>query len=162
MIHARIDYNHIQDIAEIKIKADEPVFLLRAKDKLAPMVTRHWANMLEQRDGDANMIQMVRNHANLMEKWQEKNGCKLPDFDPSHLEIVPDFILRLQVERVELQTRMEKLNKFIASKQFESIDEEMQNLLHKQSHFMFEYFNILDNRIFILNSKLRDENNSSA
>ena len=40
MIHAREDYQRIQD-PEGKIGEDEPVFMVRAKDKLTPSVMRH-------------------------------------------------------------------------------------------------------------------------
>jgi len=78
MIHAREDYNRIQDPAG-KIAEDEPVFLVRAKDILGPATLRNWARMLEDSKGDPKMVTMVRNHASLMEEWQDKNGCKLPD-----------------------------------------------------------------------------------
>lgn len=42
MIHARTDYDRIQN-PENKIERDEPVFLLRAKDKFAPSTVRFWA-----------------------------------------------------------------------------------------------------------------------
>jgi hypothetical protein len=78
MIHAREDYNRIQDPAG-KIADDEPVFLVRAKDVLGPDTLRAWAQMLENNNGDPNMVAMVRDHANLMIEWQYINGCKLPD-----------------------------------------------------------------------------------
>jgi hypothetical protein len=78
MLHARKDYDRIQDPAN-KIADDEPVFLLRAKDKLAPDVMDYWAWRLDQANGDKDMVEMVRNHAKLAREWQEKNGCKLPD-----------------------------------------------------------------------------------
>ena len=46
MIHAREDYNRIQDPAG-KIGEDEPVFLLRAKDSLAPAMVENWASALQ-------------------------------------------------------------------------------------------------------------------
>jgi hypothetical protein len=42
MIHARADYNRIQDPAN-KIPQDEPVFLLRGQDKVAAATVRVWA-----------------------------------------------------------------------------------------------------------------------
>lgn len=78
MIHAREDYNRIQDPAN-KIAADEPVFLLRAKDELAPGLLMMWADELTTRGGDLNMAKMAQEHAVKMVKWQAINGCKLPD-----------------------------------------------------------------------------------
>ena len=78
MIHARSDYMHIQDNTG-KIKEDEPVFLLRAKDKLAPGTLRFWANMLEEAKGDPIAIAAARKHAEVMKQWQKENGSKFPD-----------------------------------------------------------------------------------
>ena len=78
MIHARADYDRIQDPAG-KIGEDEPVFLLRAKDSLAPGILMKWATELINRGGDKEMAKMVADHAVKMVEWQEKNGCKLPD-----------------------------------------------------------------------------------
>lgn len=78
MIHAREDYNRIQDPLR-KIAEDEPVFLLRAKDKAAPGTVRLWANLHMMGGGDPKLSVMANNHAALMEKWQEKNGFKSAD-----------------------------------------------------------------------------------
>ena len=78
MIHAREDYNRIQDPTG-KIGEDEPVFLIRAKDMIAADVMRDWAERAEAVGVDEKMVDMVRAHANLTEKWQEKNGSKLAD-----------------------------------------------------------------------------------
>ncbi|MBD3352790.1 MAG: hypothetical protein GF364_14980 [Candidatus Lokiarchaeota archaeon] len=78
MIHARKDYDRIQDPAN-KIAEDEPVFLLRAKDQTAPGILMKWATELINRGGDKKMAKMVTDHAVKMVEWQEKNGCKLPD-----------------------------------------------------------------------------------
>lgn len=78
MIHARKDYDHIQDDTG-KIGEDEPVFLLRAKDAIAPYVLRQWALQLHFRGGDPLVVQHVHNWAAKMERWQAENGCKLPD-----------------------------------------------------------------------------------
>jgi len=86
MIHARKDYNHIQDPSG-KIAKDEPVFLLRAKDVLAPGCMMLWANELIARGGDKIMASMVINHAVKMTDWQELNGGKLPDLPANYEEI---------------------------------------------------------------------------
>ena len=78
MLHARKDYDRIQDPSG-KIGEDEPVFLLRAKDELAPICLILWAEELIRRGGDKKMANMVAEHAAKMIDWQEKNGCRLPD-----------------------------------------------------------------------------------
>ena len=78
MIHAREDYNRIQDPASL-IGEDEPVFLIRAKDKLMVPVLRAYADMAELAGCDADMVMIVRHHAQRTEVWQHKNGCKTPD-----------------------------------------------------------------------------------
>ena len=52
MKHARNDYNgRIVDLQN-KIPEDEPVFLLRAQDKLAPELLLQWAMKLRLLGGD--------------------------------------------------------------------------------------------------------------
>ena len=81
MIHARKDYNRIQDPGG-KIGEDEPVFMVRAKDELAPKIMEYWATLWESM-GDSlentEMADMVREHAKLSREWQKKNGCKRAD-----------------------------------------------------------------------------------
>ena len=86
MIHARKDYNHIQDPSG-KIAKDEPVFILRAKDELAPLMLVQWASELVKRGGDKEMAKMVTDHAVKMCNWQSKNGCKLPDLPTNYKDI---------------------------------------------------------------------------
>jgi len=81
MIHARKDYMHIQDKTG-HIEKDEPVFLLRAKDMLAPDTVMHWANMLFQQNGDMVAYRAAMKQADLMSEWQSKNTSKLPDTPP--------------------------------------------------------------------------------
>ena len=88
MKHAREDYNRIQDPAGI-IPEDEPVFLLRGQDKLAPMTLEYWAHLLEDQvlrtsDSDKihNLLTMAgkaNKQAQAMRDWQENNKAKLPD-----------------------------------------------------------------------------------
>lgn len=78
MLHSRKDYMHIQDNTG-KVADNEPVFLLRAKDTLAPDIVRKWADLLESLDGDKIAIKAAREHAALMENWQKIYGSKKPD-----------------------------------------------------------------------------------
>ncbi len=62
-----------------KVKEDEPLFVLRARDVLAPRVVRFWADIAVLREVDPNKVLEARSLANLMEKWAETNGSKIPD-----------------------------------------------------------------------------------
>lgn len=77
MKHAREDYNRIQD-PEGKIGEDEPVFLVRAKDMLAPIAVRAWAQACRN-EGNKVMGDIASEWANKMEDWQNLHGCKRPD-----------------------------------------------------------------------------------
>ena len=78
MIHARDDYNRIQDPARL-IGDDEPVFLLRAKDKCAPQAVRDWANAANAAGASPNIVQAAFSQARAMDEWQEKHGNQVPD-----------------------------------------------------------------------------------
>ncbi len=78
MKHAREDYNRIHDPWG-KIPEDEPVFLLRGQDELAPGILIRWAEELLGRGGDPKMAEMVSQHANEMLEWQRTHISKLPD-----------------------------------------------------------------------------------
>lgn len=80
MIHARNDYNRIQDPAEgnpdmisngsTPIGSDEPVFLLRAQDVTASAVVRYWADLNERLpDHDPEAVSLARSHADRMDNW---------------------------------------------------------------------------------------------
>lgn len=78
MLHAREDYNRIQD-PEGKIGADEPVFLLRAQDISAPSTLRYWAELNISNGGDLALSEKARAQARAMEQWQEQNTPKPAD-----------------------------------------------------------------------------------
>jgi len=78
MKHAREDYNRIQD-PENKIPEDEPVFILRGQDWLAPGLLFEWAKKLREVGGDENMASKVENHAKEMINWQQNVKSKIPD-----------------------------------------------------------------------------------
>lgn len=82
MIHARPDYNRIQDPAG-KIATDEPVFLLRANDVLSSDAVRFYAAIAKD-SGLEEIAKMSHEWANQMDEWRERNGKgKLPDI-PAH------------------------------------------------------------------------------
>jgi len=59
---------------------DEPIFILRPGDLVAPNAVRHWAHMAyangANRDG---IVQTALDHADAMEAWQKEHGRKVPD-----------------------------------------------------------------------------------
>ncbi len=78
MKHAREDYNRIQD-PENLIPEDEPVFLLRGQDALAPKLLLNWAANLRLVGGDPAMAKLVENQAQAMLEWQKNVKVKNPD-----------------------------------------------------------------------------------
>ena len=76
MIHARNDYNRIQD-PESKIPENEPVFLLRAQDQVAAEVVRYWAYLHQARGGDEDIASLVHHHADLMDEWPKHKPANL-------------------------------------------------------------------------------------
>ena len=82
MIHPTEGYNkRIQDNTN-QIPEDEPVFLLRGQDVLAPSLILDWASRMRALGGDPGMTDIVREHAHRMILWQQKNGAKIPDLPP--------------------------------------------------------------------------------
>ena len=84
MLHARKDYQRIQD-PENKIGEEEPVFLVRAKDRFAVNAMRAWyyAAKTEALTTDnkslLKMADLIGNHINDTINWQHENGCRIPD-----------------------------------------------------------------------------------
>ena len=78
MIHAREDYNRIQDPENI-IPEDEPVFLLRASDKFAPDVVEEWARRASMEGADQNIVEAALGQAIRMREYQQYHGSKIPD-----------------------------------------------------------------------------------
>lgn len=78
MKHARKDYDRIQDPTGL-IGEDEPVFLLRAKDTVAPKAVRAWADLADAAGASQLIVLAAIAQAQRMEHWQAKNGCKVPD-----------------------------------------------------------------------------------
>lgn len=77
MIHARSDYNRIQDPAGL-IPQDEPVFLIRAKDFVSGDAVRAWADLHDQAGGDPAMSEAARRHAAKMDAWRPKQKADAP------------------------------------------------------------------------------------
>lgn len=78
MIHARTDYDPIQD-PRGKIGEDEPVMLFRAKDRLMPHVLEAYRSLLSAASADPTMIDAVALHIARVNKWQLRNRTQTPD-----------------------------------------------------------------------------------
>ena len=77
MIHAREDYQRIQD-PEGKIPDDEPVFLVRGQDVIGWEVVRCWATLNDRAGGDPALSKAAREHAHKMEVWPVHKLADLP------------------------------------------------------------------------------------
>lgn len=61
------------------MSSDEPTFVLRAQDKLAPQCVRLYALMCTMQHVNPDKVASVRKAADEMEAWQRTHTCKLPD-----------------------------------------------------------------------------------
>ena len=102
MKHARADYNRIQDPAGL-IPEDEPVFLIRAQDAIAPMILRHYAVEAHRVGASRELCEATLNQANEMERWQrERSARKTPDM-PAPVER-PKLIFRhIEIKEIALK-----------------------------------------------------------
>ena len=64
---------------EGKIDSDEPTFVLRAQDMLAPVVVQLWALNAGMHGVSQDKVDRARRLAEQMRRWQELHGCKVPD-----------------------------------------------------------------------------------
>jgi hypothetical protein len=78
MKFTRDDYNRRIIDTEGRIPADEPVFLLRAQDALAPDTLRFYAKLLKE-NGNKAMAEELLAHARSMIVWQKSVKVKQPD-----------------------------------------------------------------------------------
>lgn len=62
-----------------KAALDEPIFVLRANDRLAPMIVRFWARIADMMGVNRAKVQKAEVCAMKMEEWAVKRGSKLPD-----------------------------------------------------------------------------------
>lgn len=69
MIHAREDYSRIQD-PEGKIPEDEPVFLIRGQDPLAPEAVRDYARRALYHGAKLDLVEACEGQAVAMEQYQ--------------------------------------------------------------------------------------------
>jgi hypothetical protein len=59
-----------------KIAPDEPFFVLRANDPIAPAVVRMWAAQYWQSGGDPEKVAEARRCAEAMEAWHREHLAK--------------------------------------------------------------------------------------
>lgn len=159
MIHARTDYNRIQDPAVSNpelatggtpIAADEPVFLIRGKDACAGAALRAWADRLMEIGGDMETAEHVRMWAVRMEQWQISHGGKTPD-TPGHL-LAGDRCLqphqqRVVDEKIALDEKISKLTTFTENSLFLALPFEEQERMARQLEAMTTYGQVLEERI---------------
>lgn len=62
-----------------RARDDEPVFVLRAHDKLAPIQVMQWADMAASEGAPAEKVSEARMVAVSMLAWQAANGAEVPD-----------------------------------------------------------------------------------
>jgi hypothetical protein len=96
VLHARSDYNRIQDPAltdpsllspgSTPIGADEPVFLIRAQDLCAGEAVRRYADLAEAMGAASDLVEAARAHADRIGAWQSVHPAKVPDVVARHLE----------------------------------------------------------------------------
>lgn len=78
MKHARDDYARIQD-PDNKIPMDEPVFILRAQDKVAPATILFWTLEAYKAGASQNITSAALEQCRRMFAWQAEHGSKVPD-----------------------------------------------------------------------------------
>lgn len=63
----------------INAKDDEPIFVLRAQDELAPLVVARWIELAKERGTPVDKLTEAGQLADLMLAWQREHGAKVPD-----------------------------------------------------------------------------------
>jgi hypothetical protein len=104
MRHARPDYERFQDPAGL-IPENEPVFIIRAKDRVSGDAVRAWANLAEADGAAENIVEAARNHARAMDAWPVK---QIPDMPGPANETPQQVIARLTRERDAWKARAAK------------------------------------------------------
>lgn len=65
--------------AKTEVPEDEPTFVLRAQDKIAPEIVREWAYRAAVEGAPEEKVEAARQIASRMEDWQIANHRKVPD-----------------------------------------------------------------------------------
>lgn len=98
MIHAREDYNRIQDPAGL-IPAGEPVFLIRAQDACATWTLAHWIKRARYIKAGSAIIQAAADQLDRMYAWQEEHGVKVPDLAGASVGVSSRALADIVAER---------------------------------------------------------------
>jgi hypothetical protein len=67
------------DTCLAKVADDEPIFVLRAKDKLAPVLVALWCELAGLHGCPDAKIAEASGLRDLMRGWQAEHGCTWPD-----------------------------------------------------------------------------------
>lgn len=62
-----------------KAAPNEPIFILRAQDRLAPSVVESWADLAAALGAPFEKVREARELAESMKRWQRRHGAKTPD-----------------------------------------------------------------------------------
>lgn len=63
-----------QQIADLKADPEEPTFILRARDPLAPVLVRLWADLASQTNTDPERVTKAMACAHAMTIWRQEHG----------------------------------------------------------------------------------------
>jgi hypothetical protein len=88
MIHARNDYQHIQDETE-RIGRDEPVILFRAQDVHFLEILNHYRNLVASDGGDPNIVAALGVHIKRARDWRRRNHGRVKPPDMYRMDIRP-------------------------------------------------------------------------
>ena len=126
MKFSRPDYNQIKDLSG-KIPEDEPVFLLRGQDKLAPAIVTCWTTYALREGVSREMIKSAMDQALEMEEWQYGHGAKRPDI-PCQPETSPLVREAMVISEEKLRAKIsaqppvvDTMNKFAVGAQGNNI-----------------------------------------
>lgn len=64
-----------------KIPKDEPVFIIRAKDKAGPAALKTYAEAAARLGADPELVESVRRQSQAMLRYQLERGGKVPDLE---------------------------------------------------------------------------------
>lgn len=62
-----------------RVDKNEPIFVLRAQDRLAPLVVRLWADLTAAQEGKTHKVTEAIELAKEMDDWGFENHRKFPD-----------------------------------------------------------------------------------
>ena len=78
MITGRPEYSSLRDPMGV-FGDDEPIFIIRGRDTVAPEAVRAWAEIAKAYGASVQIVELARHHADDMEAYQQRRGSKMPD-----------------------------------------------------------------------------------